>query len=880
MQKKCCMVALFLFIVLLSSILSSQTVKDTRARPSKPNPQSVLILNSYHKGYPWTDELVTTIARELLHVFPKLQVRVEYMDSKRIHTQQYLNLFLKLLKEKYGGARPDMAIVTDDNAFKFSLRHYDDLFQGVPVVFVGVNRFESEMIRGREGQITGIVQYADIGDTLDLALRLHPSTRHVVIIHDGTPTGLAYRRQAESVETRFRGLNFSYLSGKELTTKEMLSRLRGLARNSVAMLCIWVKGKEGVYIPWAEIYPKITQASPVPVYGVLDDMLSYGVVGGKLQSAKYHGKAAAQLALRILKGEDVKDIPVTLVSPNKYMFDYRQLQKWGIPESSLPEGSLIIHKPISFYQSHKKWVWSGLILFLLMGVVILLMAANIRIKNKAQKALQASERKYRTLFDDSQDAIFVANKDSAFLDVNYATLDLLGRSREEIQDLKLWDVFVNAHECRLLLDRITEDGKAKNYEAKIKGKDGQIFDCLITISALNDGTDNLVGYHGIFHDITELKETMEALRQSERNFRDLFENVSDLVYQHDFEGRFLKVNAPGHKALGYKEGELVGKKITEIMKPEFQGAYEKEYLPTIKEKGFFHGTTVFLAKDGRERYIEFRNGVVRPAYGDPYVAGIGRDVTEKILQAKEMKKLQAQLIQAQRMEAVGTLAGGVAHDFNNLLQAIMGYIQILLMDKDSKHPDIEPLQAIKKTAQRGAELVQQLFAFSRKAETSPRPLNLNEEVLEAEKLLKRTIPKMIDIELSLDEHLKLTNADPVQIGQVIMNLAINARDAMPNGGKIIIKTANTTLDQDYCKTHIGATPGQYVLLSVTDTGKGMDSETVQHIFDPFFTTKEPGKGTGLGLAMVYGIVKSHRGYITCSSEQDAGTTFKIYLPAI
>ncbi|MBW2127568.1 MAG: hypothetical protein JRH08_18430, partial [Deltaproteobacteria bacterium] len=167
------------------------------------------------------------------------------------------------------------------------------------------------------------------------------------------------------------------------------------------------------------------------------------------------------------------------------------------------------------------------------------------------------------------------------------------------------------------------------------------------------------------------------------------------------------------------------------------------------------------------------------SYGDPYVAGIGRDVTEKILQAKEMKKLQAQLIQAQRMEAVGTLAGGVAHDFNNLLQAIMGYIQILLMDKDSKHPDIEPLQAIKKTAQRGAELVQQLFAFSRKAETSPRPLNLNEEVLEAEKLLKRTIPKMIDIELSLDEHLKLTNADPVQIGQVIMNLAINARDAMP-----------------------------------------------------------------------------------------------------
>ena len=250
-----------------------------------------------------------------------------------------------------------------------------------------------------------------------------------------------------------------------------------------------------------------------------------------------------------------------------------------------------------------------------------------------------------------------------------------------------------------------------------------------------------------------------------------------------------------------------------------------------------------------------------------------RDVTQEV-------QLQEQLIQAQKMEAVGTLSGGIAHDFNNLLQVTLGYSELLLAEKREDDPEYADLSKILQSARSGAELVQRLLTFSRKVEPKPIPLNLNRRILQVEKLLGRTIPKMIDIQLDLSDDLADINADPTQMEQVLMNLAVNARDAMPDGGKLTLGTRNVTLDEEYCKVHVEAKPGQYVLLAVSDTGHGMDKATIDHIFEPFYTTKELGRGTGLGLAMVYGIVKQHGGFINCYSEVEHGTTFNVYFPAI
>jgi nitrogen-specific signal transduction histidine kinase/CheY-like chemotaxis protein len=257
--------------------------------------------------------------------------------------------------------------------------------------------------------------------------------------------------------------------------------------------------------------------------------------------------------------------------------------------------------------------------------------------------------------------------------------------------------------------------------------------------------------------------------------------------------------------------------------------------------------------------------------GKPVIQGVFKDVTEH-------DRLQKQLQQAQKMEAIGTLAGGVAHDFNNLIQAISGYTELLLMTKDEEDSDYRRLKSIERSIGRAGELTKQLLIFSRKVETQLQPTNLNQEVTNVTSLLKRTIPKMIHIDVHLSDDLNIIRADPVQIEQVLINLAINARDAMPEGGTLTIETRNAILDEEYSNTHPGSKPGSYVLLTVSDTGYGMDKDTQDRIFDPFYTTKDIGKGTGLGLAMVYGIVKSHGGYIMCYSEVGRGTVFKIYIP--
>ena len=259
--------------------------------------------------------------------------------------------------------------------------------------------------------------------------------------------------------------------------------------------------------------------------------------------------------------------------------------------------------------------------------------------------------------------------------------------------------------------------------------------------------------------------------------------------------------------------------------------------------------------------------------GQPAILAFVMDVTET-------KNLRNQLVRAQKMEAIGTLAGGIAHDFNNLLQVIVGYSELIIMNAALPDQFSRGVKAINKAAVNGADLVRRLLTFARKTESVSTALILNDKIKHIRELLDRTIPKMIQIELKLTEDPTLINADASQIEQIIMNLAVNAGHAMPEGGNLVIETKAVNLDKAYCLVHIEAIPGPYVLLSVSDTGHGIDKKTMERIFEPFFTTKGPGIGTGLGLSMVYGIVKQHGGHITCYSEPGSGATFKIYFPAI
>ncbi|MBW1840349.1 MAG: response regulator [Deltaproteobacteria bacterium] len=394
--------------------------------------------------------------------------------------------------------------------------------------------------------------------------------------------------------------------------------------------------------------------------------------------------------------------------------------------------------------------------------------------------------------------------------------------------------------------------------------------------------DERLTYIIIMDDVTEKKQAEKSLLRSEEKYRNILESIKEGYFEVDVAGNLTFFNDSLCAMSGYSRDELMGMNNRDYTTLE---TARKMYqvFNRIYQTGAPAELTGYeiVGGDGKKRNFEMSSSLMIDQAGRSIgFRGLVRDVSDRLKAHKEKEMLQAQLRRTQKMEAIGTLAGGISHDFNNILQAISGYTQILLMDKRKDDPDYGKLTEIDKTVQRAGDLTRRLLIFGRKVESELRPVDLRQQIRHALKLIERTIPKMVDIKLHLGEDAKIINADPVQLEQILMNLGINARDAMPDGGNLTFEIKNVVLGASDTDTQLGCTPGEYVRLIVSDTGCGMEKEVIEHIFEPFFTTKGTEQGSGLGLAMVYGIVKNHGGFITCSSEPEQGATFEIYFPAL
>jgi len=375
---------------------------------------------------------------------------------------------------------------------------------------------------------------------------------------------------------------------------------------------------------------------------------------------------------------------------------------------------------------------------------------------------------------------------------------------------------------------------------------------------------------GISPDLTERKRAEEALRDSERHVHTVVSAAPVILWEVDETGKIVFSEGRALASLGLSPGQRVGSSVFEIYKDNQDAlAYIRRGLAGEE----FSAEVAVGRSHWRNHYSPLRD-----ARGDVMgLVATSVDVTERKWAEEEKAKLQEQLLHAQKMESVGRLAGGVAHDFNNMLGVILGHVELALEDAGSDEVR-SGLIEVQKAAQRSAELTRQLLAFARKQLMSPKVLDLNETVTALCTMLRRLVGENIQLEWKSTPDLWSIKADSAQIDQILANLCVNARDAIVTTGKIVIEVENCAFDKDYCATHAGHFPGQYVLLAVHDDGSGMDNETLAHIFEPFFTTKGIGKGTGLGLATVYGIVHQNGGFIAVSSEVDKGTTFRIYLP--
>ncbi len=377
------------------------------------------------------------------------------------------------------------------------------------------------------------------------------------------------------------------------------------------------------------------------------------------------------------------------------------------------------------------------------------------------------------------------------------------------------------------------------------------------------------------------KRLQSALQESEKKFQEFYDEAPVGYHELDTKARITRVNRKELQMLGYTPGEMLGKPVWKFFEEE--DTTRKVILAKLSGDVSFHNTfeRTYRRKDGTTLPVLVEDRVIR-GKGDQIIGirSTVEDITERRRTEEALRKSEEQLRQWQRVEAIGRLAGGVAHDFNNLLMTIKGCSELLLGAFDRRDPRREEVDEILKAADRATSLTRQLLAFGRRQVLQPQILDLNAVVMNMDKMLRRLIGEDVQLITCLDPNLWSVKVDPGMIEQVIMNLAVNSRDAMPNGGKLTIETTNVTHDEEYASHHVSVKPGSYVMLAISDTGCGMDKETQSHLFEPFFTTKETGKGTGLGLSTVYGIVKQSGGNIWPYSEPGLGTTFKIYLPRV
>jgi len=738
-----------MFRILLTSFIFFTLLLGWTSPPAADaeGKKNILILNSYNQGYKWTDDETRGIVDAMSAKRNDLKFYIAHMDTKWAFDSPYFSLLSTEYKLKFKNILFDTIIATDNDAFNFLLKYRDETFGKVPAVFCGVNWFNPQDLTG-QSSYTGVNEDADIAANLDLMISLHPQVQDIYIVVDLTTTGKIIHQKINQLMPNYRGrVNIHLLDDLEMP--EILTTVSRLTSNSLVFLTIYQQDKAGELFEFSETAELLSQRSAVPVYGLWDFNLGHGIIGGKLTSGHAQGSSAGALALRILSGESADSIPVIMDSPNKYLFDYKQLKRFGLLNAKLPRDSRLINEPPSFYALNKGLFWGMVIGISGLVAALIALLFYLQIRRKGEQDLRKSEERYHSLVDNLTLGIYrtTADTEGSFLQVNPAMAKMFGfASTAEMIQVPTSSLYHEAAERQQVLNELMRNGSVRNMEVAMKKKDGEPFWVSINAKALRDNNGDILWIDGIFEDITEKKQ------------------------------------------------------------------------------------------------------------------------------------LETQLRQSQKMEAIGTLAGGVAHDFNNILTAIMGYGNLIKKKAELDGPIANYLAALLSSTEKAAQLTKSLLTFSRKQIICLKPANLNDIVDGMGKLLNRVIGEDIELSFNLYPRPLPILVDTGQIEQVLLNLVTNARDAMPNGGLLCISTEQIMLNTELMIKHECITPGNYAVISVSDSGTGMAEDVQQRIFEPFFSTKAVGKGTGLGLSIVYGIVKQHYGDISVYSEIGKGTTFKIYLP--
>jgi len=562
----------------------------------------------------------------------------------------------------------------------------------------------------------------------------------------------------------------------------------------------------------------------------------------------------------------------------------REMVRENVAESMKTGKRFEIQYRIVTRENEERWVWErGLFVQADSGdepEVIEGFITDVTDRVRAEQGLKESEEKYRLLFENADILVSVHDREGVCQLINTKGASFYGREPEDCMGMTFKELHREGEGVEEYLRRIKEvmrTGNSKEYEDEIDFAGKGVRSLLSTVHPVRDATGEIKFAQIIAYDITERKKMEQALRESERQKELILNASSEMVAYYDLDLKVIWANRVSAESVGEAAGDLTGRNCYQIWHQRDEPC---EGCPVLRARdtGKAH-ETVLQTPDGR--YFYLRGYPVFNEDGEiAALVEFGQDITERRRSEQEQKRLQDQLNQARKMESVGRLAGGVAHDFNNLLTVINGHANLLVSNPEIPESLREELEEICRAGERAADLTSQLLAFSRRQILKPKTININMIVRNMQKMLRRVIGEDIRLIIDLDDDLFNIKADPAQMEQIIVNLAVNAREAMPGGGNLTIRTGNAKLDRKMVEDNVEVEAGDYAELSISDTGEGMDESTREQIFEPFFTTKGLGKGTGLGLSTVYGIVRQSGGYVRVESRPEEATVFSIFLPRV
>jgi|GEM_PF-3401646 len=833
-----------------------------------PEKKRILVLNSYHPGYVWSDTILNGITDSLKGHEDTVDLHIEYMDTKQHHGDIYFEKLRSLYDHKYKNLSFDLIAACDDNAVNFLIRYKDDLFPGTPVLFCGVNDSQT-MARAMQMGMKGIYeQWAD-RENIDLALRLFPKTTTIAIIADQTPTGRGGAQRIQRLETIYANrVNFVFTPTTSM--KQIKHSLANLPENSIILFTVLFKTDDEHWFSYRQGSEFIVTSTDKPVFVLSDFAVVPGVIGGYVVSGYHQGKALGELLKKVV----IEKYPLEKLERSRALttrlFDYSGLQQFSIQPSQLPAESIILNRPFSFYETYKLWVWLTILFISLETLLIVLFALNRTHLKKAQQTVIRINERLDLAIRGTEQSLFYWDVPTNTVIFNYLWKDILGYPRElEPMRIETWHDYVHPDDVESLKSaRMAHlQGKTTYYEQEFRVRKADGTWCWLVVKGKimeKDRSGAPLQVTGTLRDITERK----LVEEKQQRLVAALEQSEDAIAICDIQGNILSINHAFARFYHVQPHSVRSSPIWDVNR-----IFKMEPMWTsLEQDSAWKKQIRHSCEDGQSYDLEVKASPIKDENGTTmcYIFS-HRDITRET-------ELETQLRQAQKMQAVGQLAGGIAHDFNNLLQVILGYTSKLIDDPTIGTETKKRLEKITDASQKAANLVRQLLIFSRRDMVAQQIIDANKVIRDVLDLLKRTIGEQIAITFAPAPSLPLIKADPGQLHQIMMNLCVNARDAMPQGGIIFIQTSHVCMVPQFVQDHSWSRQGNFVCIEVRDTGIGITPQDREHIFEPFFTTKEVGKGTGLGLATVYGIVKSHAGLIYVDTEPGRGTSFQIYLP--